>query len=195
MSTALTVAISSGGAICASLLGAIVGARSSAGAARGLDELARDRAHERARAEVRAAAAFIRADLDASRRRLREAMDSDEWYVFYRLPTAAWRDHGPTIATSLRPDDVARIAHGFARLEDFERALSTMPVRRFGILTEGAPRPIPFDDAMREKVKEIVALTGVALGLLEPLAPRNLQPPPPVPGQRRVWPPDSLPPP
>lgn len=43
------------------------------------------------RAQVRAAAAFIRAD---------------EWHVFYRLPTAAWREHGPTITTSLRPDDV-----------------------------------------------------------------------------------------
>ncbi len=121
-------------------------------------------------------------------------MAEGEWHIFYRLPTAAWRDHGPTIATSLRPDDVARIAHSFARLEDFERALSTLPVRRFGIVTEGAPRPIRFNDEMREKVKEIAALTGVALGLLESLAPHDLQPPPLAPGQRRVWPLDPLPP-
>jgi hypothetical protein len=121
-------------------------------------------------------------------------MEDGEWHVFYRLPTRAWRDHGPVIAPSLAPDDVARIALSFARLEDFERAMSVLPVRRFGIVTEGAPRPIRFDEEMRRKVGEIAALTGVALGLLEPLAPHALQPPPPLPGQRQVWPPAPRPP-
>ena len=186
--------IYAGAGILASLLGAVVGAWLSGRAARDLDELARHRDQERARVAIRSAAAFIRADLDASRRRLREAMEDDEWHVFYRLPTTAWREHGPTIATSLQPDDVARIAHSFARLEDFDRALSALPVRRFGILTEGAPRPVRFNEEMREKVKEIVGLTGTALGLLETLAPHAHQPPPPLPGQRRVWPPAPLPP-
>jgi hypothetical protein len=106
----------------------------------------------------------------------------------------AWREHGPRIATSLRPDDLGRIAHVFARLNDFDRAISALPIRRLGILTEGAPRPIQFSEGMREKVKEIAALTGTALGLLETLAPRELQPPPPQAGQRRVWPPATLPP-
>ena len=94
----------------------------------------------------------------------------------------------------LQPDDVARIAHSFARLEDFDRALSTLPVRSYGIVTEGAPRPIRFDDGMRDKVKEIAGLTATALGLLETLTPHAYQPPPPKPGQRRVWPPAPLPP-
>lgn len=186
--------IYAGAGILASLLGAVVGAWLSGKAARDLDDLARRRDQERARAKIRAAAVFIRADLDASRRRLREAMEDDEWHVFYRLPTAAWREHGPTIATSLQPDDVARIAHSFARLEDFERALLVLPVRRFGIVIEGAPRPLRFNEEMREKVKEIVGLTGTALGLLETLAPHREQPPPPLPGQRQVWPPAPLPP-
>ncbi|HEX5527655.1 MAG TPA: hypothetical protein VFX44_10745 [Solirubrobacterales bacterium] len=156
--------IYAGAGILASLLGAVVGAWLSGKAARDLDDLARRRDQERARAKIRAAAAFIRADLDTSRRRLREAMEDDEWHVFYRLPTAAWREHGPTIATSLQPDDVARIAHSFARLEDFERALSVLPVRRFGIVTEGAPRPLRFNEEMREKVKEIAGLTGQRSG-------------------------------
>jgi hypothetical protein len=188
MSTALSLAISAGAVIVASLLGALVGARVSGVTARELDELARRRDDDRTRASVRAAAAFIRADLDASRRRLREAMTDGEWHVFYRLPTAAWRDHGPTIATSLAPDDVARIAHSFARIEDFERAMSTLPVRRYGLVFSGAPRPIRFDKGMREKVKEIAGLTGVALSLLESLAPHARQPPPLRPGQKSVWP-------
>jgi hypothetical protein len=173
---------------------AIVGSWRSGKVARELDGFARRRSQMQAAADIRAAAAFIRADLDASRRRLREAMEDDEWHVFYRLPTAAWRDHGPTIATSLQPDDVARIAHSFARLEDFERALSVLPVRRFGIISAGAPRPIRFNEEMRERVKEIAALTGTALGLLETLAPHAHQPPPPLPSQRQVWPPAPLPP-
>lgn len=121
-------------------------------------------------------------------------MEDDEWHTFYRLPTAAWREHGPTIAISLRPDDVARIAHCFARLEDFERALSVLPVGHFGFVTEGAPRPIGFNQEMRDKVKEIAALSGTTLGLLETLAPHANQLPPPLPGQRQVWPPAPLPP-
>lgn len=101
ISTQVSVLIYARAGILASLLGAIVGSWLSGKVARELDDLARRRDQERARAEIRAAAAFIRADLDASRHRLREAMDDDEWHVFYRLPTAAWRDHGPTIATSL----------------------------------------------------------------------------------------------
>lgn len=194
MSTELTVAISAGAGILASLSGAIVGSWRSGKVARELDGLARRRSQMQAEANIRAAAAFIRADLDASRRRLREAMEDDEWHAFYRLPTAAWRDHGPTIATSLQPDDVSSIAHSFARLEDFERALSALPVRSYGVVTEGAPRPIRFNDEMREKVKEIAALTGTALGLLETLAPHAHQPPPPLPGQRQVWPPAPMPP-
>lgn len=192
MSTELTVAIYAGAGILASLSGAIVGSWRSNKTARELDELARHRDRERARVEIRAAAAFIRADIEASRRRLREAMADDEWHIFYRLPTAAWRDHGPTIATSLQPDDVARIAHSFARLEDFDRALSTLPVRRYGIIAEGAPRPIRFDDGMRDKVREIVGLAATALGLLETLAPHAHQPPPLKPSQRQVWPPAPL---
>lgn len=190
MSTALALAISS----AAVILAALAGARSSARAARELDGLSRRRSQEREGARIRAAAAFIRADLDACRRRLREAMEDDEWHDFYRLPTAAWREHGPRIATSLRADDVGLIAHAFARLDDFDRAISALPIRRFGIVSEGAPLPIRFNDGMREKVKEIAALTGTALGLLETLAPHERQPPPPEPGQRQVWPPAPRPP-
>jgi hypothetical protein len=195
MSTALALAISSAAVILASVSGALIGARSSSRAARELDDLARRRSQERAWARIRAAAAFVRADIDASRRRLRDAMEDGEWHIFYRLPTRAWRDHGPTIAPSLQPDDVARIVLAFARLEDFERAMSVLPVRRYGLLAEGAPRPIPFDREMCRKLAEILALTGTALGLLESLAPHANQPPPLLPGQRRVWPPAPIPPP
>jgi hypothetical protein len=194
MSTASALAISSAAVILASVCGALIGARSSARAARELDDLARIRSQEQAGARVRAAAAFIRADIDACRRRLREATDDGEWHVFYRLPTRAWRDHGPTVAPSLRPDDVARIALAFARLEDFEGAMSVLPVRRFGIFRDGAPRPLRFDAEMRRKVAEIAALTGTALGLLETLAPHERDLPPLLPGQRRVWPPAPTPP-
>jgi hypothetical protein len=194
MSTGVSVLVYTAAGVLASLVGAFAASWSSGRTARDLDGLSRRRDQEKAVAEIRAAAAFIRADLDVCRRRLREASEDGEWHVFYRLPTAAWREHGPRIATSLRPDDVARIAHAFARLEDFDRAILALPVRSYGIVTEGAPRPIPFDDGMREKVKEIAGLTGTALGLLEPLAPHDLQPPPPQPRQKQVWPPAPLPP-
>jgi hypothetical protein len=47
---------------------------------------------------------------------------------------------------------------------------------------------------MRGKVKEIVGLTGTALGLLETLAPHAHGSPPLKPGQRQVWPPPPMPP-
>jgi hypothetical protein len=87
MSTGLTVLISAAAIITASLLGAIVGSWLSGRVARELDELARHRDQELTRAEIRAAAAFIRADLDASRRRLREAMEDDE----SPIASLAWR--------------------------------------------------------------------------------------------------------
>lgn len=188
------VLIYAGAGIFASLLGAVVGSWLSGRSARELDGLARLREQEQARARIRAAAALIRADLVACRRRLREAIDDNEWHVFYRLPTSAWREHGPTIATSLRPEEVGEIALSFARFEDFERAISALPIRRFGTVIGGAPRPIPFNDEMREKVKEIAGLSGTALGLLETLAPQERQLPPLKPGQRRVWPPAPIPP-
>jgi len=55
MSTELTVLISAGAGICASLLGAIVGARFSGATARELDGLARRRDEEHFRAGVQAA--------------------------------------------------------------------------------------------------------------------------------------------
>jgi hypothetical protein len=103
MSTALALAISSAAVILASVSGALIGARSSSRAARELDDLARRRSQKRARARIRTAAAFVRTDIDASRRRLRDAMEDGEWHIFYRLPTRAWRDHGPTVAPSCSP--------------------------------------------------------------------------------------------
>lgn len=177
------VALSTGGLI----VGAVLGAGISSVTARRLDTAARRREARQETARVRAAAAFIRADLDVCRRRLREAQDDGEWLVFYRLPTAAWHEHGPVIAVHLRPDDVARVAHSFARIEDFENAMGSLPVRRFGLVTEGAPKPIPFDDGMREKVKEIAQLTARALYVLEGLAPHSKHPRP-LAGQSELRP-------
>lgn len=189
MSNEVTIFFTAAAGFLASVSGAIAGALMSRRTTRQLDQRSRERSGERERAEIRAAAAFIRSDLDVSRRRLREALADDEWHLFYRLPTRGWQDHGMRIATALRPDDVARIALCFARLEDFERAMATMPERRYGTLTEGALRPIPFEGQMRAKVDEIVGLSGTALGLLETLAPHERQLPPLKPGQRQVWPP------
>ncbi len=65
--------------------------------------------------------------------------------------------------------------------------MGSLPVRRFGLVTEGAPKPIPFDDGMREKVKEIAQLTARALYVLEGLAPHSKHPRP-LAGQSELRP-------
>lgn len=162
----------------AGLLGAIVGAGISSFVAKKLDDKSQEREARQEQARVRASAAFVRADLQASRRRFRETVDDGEWLPFYRLPTSAWREHGPTIAPWLRPDDVEAVAYAVTRIEDFERAMAMLPIRRYGFITEGAPRPIPFDDQMLEKVREIASLTDRALSVLEPLALHGSRPQP-----------------
>ncbi|MFP5389340.1 MAG: hypothetical protein ACLGG5_08570 [Thermoleophilia bacterium] len=193
MSGEVTVALTTAAGLLASVSGAIAGTWISRQTARQLDRRPRERVAERERAEIRAAAAFIRSDLDVSRRRLREALADDEWHLLYRLATQGWQDYGVRIATALRPDDVAPIAHCFARIEVFERAMAATPKRRYGALSDGALR-ISFEKQMRVKVDEIVGLSGTALGLLETLAPHERQLPLLKPGQRKVWPPEPDPP-